>query len=116
MAQAELERAKLYSRPRLALDCVGGASAQRLADALGEGGQLVVYGAMSGKSPQFSWHQWVFQGVQVGYGGWAGLAEGCALQEQQDGCGRGRCCPPALQAAAARRQLLCALRCLLPTT
>ncbi|KAI7836141.1 hypothetical protein COHA_009971 [Chlorella ohadii] len=63
--KAELDRAKFFSKPRLALDCVGGASAARLVDCLAEGGQLVVYGAMSGKSAQFSWHQWVFQGVQV---------------------------------------------------
>ncbi|PRW34018.1 trans-2-enoyl- reductase [Chlorella sorokiniana] len=63
--KAELERAKFFSKPRIALDCVGGASTARLVDCLAEGGQLVVYGAMSGKSAQFSWHQWVFQGVQV---------------------------------------------------
>lgn len=40
--QAELDRAKFFSKPRLALDCVGGASAARLVDCLAEGGQLVV--------------------------------------------------------------------------
>ena len=69
--QLELDKAKFYSKPRLALDAVGGASAMRLSDARAEGGQLVVYGAMSGKSAQFSWHQWVFQGIQVG-GEWDG--------------------------------------------
>ena len=34
-------------------------------DALVEGGQMVVYGAMSGKSAHFSWHQWIFQGIHV---------------------------------------------------
>ena len=68
--QAELNKAKFFARPKLALDAVGGASAARLADALqqqegGGGGQLVVYGALSGKSPPFSWHQWVFQGLSV---------------------------------------------------
>lgn len=40
--QAELDKLKFYSKPRLALDCVGGASAARLVDCLAEGGQLVV--------------------------------------------------------------------------
>ncbi len=40
--QTELDRAKFFSKPRLALDCVGGASAARLVDCLAEGGQLVV--------------------------------------------------------------------------
>jgi hypothetical protein len=35
-----LERQKFFSKPRLALDAVGGESAARLADALGEGGQV----------------------------------------------------------------------------
>jgi trans-2-enoyl-CoA reductase len=26
---------------------------------------MVIYGAMTGKPALFSWHQWVFQGVQV---------------------------------------------------
>ena len=63
--QAELDKQKFYSKPRLGLDAVGGASAQRLSEALADGAQLVVYGAMSGKAAQFSWHQWVFQGIQV---------------------------------------------------
>ncbi|PSC70227.1 trans-2-enoyl-reductase [Micractinium conductrix] len=61
----ELESLKFFAKPKLALDAVGGASATRLADALGEGGQLVVYGAMGGRAPHFTWQQWVFQGVQV---------------------------------------------------
>ncbi|EFN52133.1 hypothetical protein CHLNCDRAFT_27061 [Chlorella variabilis] len=56
---------KFYSKPCLGLDAVGGASAQRPSEALADGAQLVVYGAMSGKAAQFSWHQWVFQGIQV---------------------------------------------------
>ncbi|KAL4435235.1 hypothetical protein ABPG77_001917 [Micractinium sp. CCAP 211/92] len=61
----ELDKAKFFAKPKLALDAVGGASAMRLADALAEGGQLVVYGSVSGKSAQFTWRQWVFQGIQV---------------------------------------------------
>ncbi len=38
--QVALERLKFFSKPRLALDAVGGESAARLADALGEGGQV----------------------------------------------------------------------------
>lgn len=65
----ELDKAKFFAKPKLALDAVGGASAMRLADALAEGGQLVVYGSVSGRSAQFTWRQWVFQGIQVGGGG-----------------------------------------------
>lgn len=71
--QMELDKAKFFAKPKLALDAVGGASAMRLADALAEGGQLVVYGSVSGKSAQFTWRQWVFQGIQVGILGAGGV-------------------------------------------
>lgn len=63
--QAELDKLKFFSKPKLALDCIGGTSAARLADALGDAGELIVYGCMSGKSPQWTWHNWVFKGLKV---------------------------------------------------
>lgn len=61
----ELDKIKFFAKPKLALDCVGGPSAVRLSEALAEGGTLVVYGCMSGKSPMWSWRQWVFRNLQV---------------------------------------------------
>ncbi|KAL6781389.1 hypothetical protein ACKKBG_A10960 [Auxenochlorella protothecoides x Auxenochlorella symbiontica] len=63
--KAELDKLKFFAKPKLALDAVGGLSSTRLSDMLAEGGQLVVYGCMSGKSPTWTWHSWVFQGIQV---------------------------------------------------
>ncbi|EFJ43248.1 molecular chaperone [Volvox carteri f. nagariensis] len=63
--RAELDRLRFFSRPRLALDAVGGDSALRLMDTLNEGGELVVYGCMSGRSPVFPWQSWVFKDVHV---------------------------------------------------
>jgi mitochondrial enoyl-[acyl-carrier protein] reductase / trans-2-enoyl-CoA reductase len=63
--RAELDKLKFFAKPKLALDAVGGASATRLADALADGGTLVVYGCMSGRSPQWPWHAWVFRGLSV---------------------------------------------------
>lgn len=61
----ELDKKKYFAKPKLALDCVGGASALRLADTLQDGGLLVVYGCMSGKSPNFPWTHWIFKQLQV---------------------------------------------------
>ncbi len=63
--RAELDKLKFFGKPRLALDAVGGASAQRLSDALADGGQMVVYGCISGVSPSWHWRSWVFQGLRV---------------------------------------------------
>ncbi|KAK2078239.1 hypothetical protein QBZ16_004108 [Prototheca wickerhamii] len=63
--KTELDKLKFFAKPKLALDAVGGLSTTRLSDALADGGQLVVYGCMSGKSPVWPWHTWVFQGIQV---------------------------------------------------
>ncbi|GAB4823140.1 hypothetical protein N2152v2_010186 [Parachlorella kessleri] len=63
--RVELDKHKFFAKPKLALDCVGGASTLRLSDTLAEGGQLVVFGCMSGRSPQWSWQSWVFQNIQV---------------------------------------------------
>lgn len=30
-----------------------------------QGGRLIVYGCLSGKSPSWSWQSWVFRGLQV---------------------------------------------------
>ncbi len=73
--QAELDKLKFFAKPKLALDAVGGLSSTRLSDMLAEGGQLVVYGCMSGKSPTWTWHSWVFQGIQVTGKGWVQYLE-----------------------------------------
>ncbi len=51
---------------------MGGESAARLADCLGEGGQLVIYGCMTGKAPAWPWQAWVFRDLKVGGWGWVG--------------------------------------------
>jgi len=61
----ELEKNKYFAKPKLALDCIGGQSAVRLADTLDDSGQLVIYGCMSGKAPSWPWNQWVFKQMQV---------------------------------------------------
>ncbi|GIL48595.1 hypothetical protein Vafri_5076 [Volvox africanus] len=63
--RSELDRLRFFARPRLALDAVGGDSALRLLDALAEGGEMVVYGCMSGHSPSWPWHSWVFRDLRV---------------------------------------------------
>ena len=63
--RAHLDGLKFFGKPKLALDAVGGSSAQRLSDALTDGAQLVVYGCISGVSPQWNWRSWVFQGLKV---------------------------------------------------
>lgn len=63
--RAQLDQLKFFGKPKLALDAVGGASAQRLSDCLADGGTLVVYGCISGVSPQWGWRSWVFQGLRV---------------------------------------------------
>ena len=63
--KAELAKLKFFAKPKLGLDCVGGESSVRLSEAIAEGGQLVVYGCMSGKSPAFNWKTWVFGGLRV---------------------------------------------------
>ena len=61
----DLEKNKYFAKPKLALDCVGGQSAVRLAETLDDGAPLVVYGCMSGKAPSWPWHQWVFKQMEV---------------------------------------------------
>ncbi|MEW5309080.1 MAG: hypothetical protein WDW38_000991 [Sanguina aurantia] len=63
--KVELERAKFFARPKLALDSVGGDSGLRLAEALAEGGEIVIYGCASGKAPAWPWQNWVFKGQKV---------------------------------------------------
>jgi trans-2-enoyl-CoA reductase len=63
--KAALEAQRFFGRPRLALDAVGGASAARLAEALSDGGELVVYGCLSGAPSALQWHDYVFRGLQV---------------------------------------------------
>lgn len=60
-----LEEQRFFSKPKLALDAVGGASGARLAEALAEGGALVMYGVMSGKSTAFQWRDWLFGGLKA---------------------------------------------------
>ena len=40
--KAKLEESKFFAKPRLALDAVGGASAAAMADALQDGGTMVM--------------------------------------------------------------------------
>lgn len=61
----ELEKNKYFAKPKLALDCVGGQAAVRLADTLDDGAPLVIYGCMSGKAPSWPWNQWVFKQMKV---------------------------------------------------
>ena len=63
--KTELERGKFFTKPKLALDSIGDQSAVRLADTLADKGTLVVYGCMSGKSPNWPWHSWVFRELNV---------------------------------------------------
>ena len=63
--KAELEKLKFFAKPKLGLDGIGGQSAVRLSEALADVSQLVVYGCMSGKSPQWNWKTWVFHGLKV---------------------------------------------------
>ena len=48
-------RRRFFARPKLALDCVGGASAARLAHCLQDNGVLVVFGCMSGRAVTLPW-------------------------------------------------------------
>ena len=63
--KAELEKLKFFAKPKLGLDSIGGSSSVRLTEALSDGAQLVVYGCMSGKSPQWNWRTWVFESIGV---------------------------------------------------
>jgi trans-2-enoyl-CoA reductase len=63
--KAELAKLKFFAKPKLGLDCIGGDSTVRLSDALAEGGQLIIYGCMSGRSPSWNWKLWVFNGLRV---------------------------------------------------
>jgi hypothetical protein len=63
--QVALDSLRFFAKPKLALDAVGGESATRMAEALEQGGQLVVYGCLSGKAPSWPWQAWVFKGLKV---------------------------------------------------
>ena len=61
--RAVLERRRFFARPKLALDCVGGASAARLAHCLQDNGLLVVFGCMSGRAVTLPWTTLVARGL-----------------------------------------------------
>ena len=61
--RAALERRRFFARPKLALDCVGGASAARLAHCLQDNGVLVVFGCMSGRAVTLPWTTLVARGL-----------------------------------------------------
>lgn len=63
--KAELGKLKFFAKPKLGLDCIGGESGVRVSDALAEGATLVIYGCMSGRSPNWNWKLWVFNGLRV---------------------------------------------------
>eukprot|EP00899_Mesostigma_viride_P018506 jgi/Mesvir1/26657/Mv20446-RA.1 len=60
-----LDERKLFAKPKLALDAVGGASAARMADCLHPKSPLIIYGCMSGKSPNFPWQTWLGKDLKV---------------------------------------------------
>ena len=61
--RAALERRRFFARPKLGLDCVGGASAARLAHCLQDNGVLVVFGCMSGRAVTLPWTTLVARGL-----------------------------------------------------
>ena len=61
--RAARERRRFFARPKLALDCVGGASAARLAHCLQDNGLLVVFGCMSGRAVTLPWTTLVARGL-----------------------------------------------------
>jgi trans-2-enoyl-CoA reductase len=61
----ELERRSLFTKPRLALDAVGGASAVRLAESLQPGCPLIVYGDMGGRAATFPNTAWISNALIV---------------------------------------------------
>ncbi len=63
--KAALAKLKFFAKPKLGLDCVGGESGVRISEALADGASLVIYGCMSGKSPNWNWKLWVFGGLRV---------------------------------------------------
>jgi len=58
-----LERRRFFARPKLALDCIGGAAAARVAHALQDSGRLVVFGCMSGRAVTLPWTTLVARGL-----------------------------------------------------
>ena len=60
-----LERRRFFAKPKLGLDCVGGVSAARLADALQDGSRLVCFGCMSGRPVTLPWTSLVARGLRV---------------------------------------------------
>ena len=61
----ELENHKFFAKPKLALDCVGGVSASRLAETLQDGGELVCFGCVTGKPVTVPWTGLVGRGLVV---------------------------------------------------
>ena len=61
----ELEKQKFFAKPKLALDCVGGVSASRLAETLQDGCELVCFGCVTGKAVTVPWTGLVGRGLVV---------------------------------------------------
>ena len=61
----ELEKQKFFAKPKLALDCVGGVSASRLAETLQDGCELVCFGCVTGKAVTVPWTGLVGRGLIV---------------------------------------------------
>ena len=70
-----LERRRFFAKPKLGLDCVGGVSAARLADALQDGSRLVCFGCMSGRPVTLPWTSLVARGLRARA---SRFARGCA--------------------------------------
>lgn len=72
------------ARPRLGIDCVGGASTGRLGDALADGGTVVNYGLLSNRPPIMSPASLLFRGVSL-RGFWLSRWLSAAAREQRVG-------------------------------
>jgi trans-2-enoyl-CoA reductase len=73
--RAALERRRFFARPKVAYDCVGGASAARVTHALQDNGRLVAFGCMSGRPVTLPWTTLVARGL---------VARGFSLRKWMD--------------------------------
>lgn len=64
--KGEMNKLKFFAKPKLGLDCIGGDSGVRVSEAMSaDGAHMVIYGCMSGKSPNWNWKSWVFGGMKI---------------------------------------------------
>lgn len=67
---------------KLAFDCVGGRTFERLVETLGYGAQMIAYGILSGEPPEVNMRDLIFNGVQM-HGFWLAKWFEIATPEQQ---------------------------------